>query len=76
MARSDAPDAPDGEAAELRIPALNTSLLWIRGGRGVLEVLDTQLSELRIGQVYSAEDLAGILRPIAQARLGNPQGEG
>jgi hypothetical protein len=50
--------------------------MWIRGGRGVLEVLDTQLSELRIGQVYSAEDLAGILRPIAQARLGNPQGEG
>jgi len=69
-------DAPDGEAAELRIPALHTSLLWIRGRRPTLEVLDTQLAELRVGRRYSAEELAAILQPIAQQRLRDPEGEG
>ncbi len=68
-------DEPDVEAAELRIQALHTSLLWIRGG-GVLEVLDTQLPGLRIGRRYSAEELVRILQPIATERLRNPEGEG
>lgn len=76
MAQNEGADAPDGEAAELRIPALHTSLLWIKGGREAFEVLDSALSELTEGQRYTAAELLKILRPAAEARLRAPEGEG
>ncbi|HYR09291.1 MAG TPA: hypothetical protein VEQ60_16015 [Longimicrobium sp.] len=76
LAQSTGGDALDGEAAELRIPALHTSMLWIRGPRETFEVLDSALPELPEGHRYSAAELTKILRPIAEARLRNPEAEG
>lgn len=59
----------DGEAVQLRIPALHTSLLWIKGRREVYEVLDTAVAGLETGRRYSAADLLKILKPEADARL-------
>jgi hypothetical protein len=76
MVQNESADAPDGEAAELRIPALHTSLLWIKGRREAFEVLDSALAELTDGQRYSAAELVKILRPVAEARLREPEAEG
>lgn len=59
----------DGEAVQLRIPALHTSLLWIKGRGEVYEVLDTAVAGLEPGRRYSAADLLKILKPEADARL-------
>lgn len=59
----------DGEAVQLRIPALHTSLLWIKGKREVFEVLDSGIAGLEIGRRYSAAELQKILKPEAEASL-------
>lgn len=66
---ADGSDA-DGEAVQLRIPALHTSLLWVKGRREIYEVLDTSVAGLEIGKRYSAAELLGILKPAAAAALG------
>lgn len=76
LRQSGARDAPDGEAAELRIPALHTSLLWVRGARETFEVIESALPELSEEHLYTAAELTGILRPIAAARLREPEAEG
>lgn len=66
----------DGEAVQLRIPALNTSLLWIKGRREVYEVLDSAVAGLEAGRRYTAAELQEILRPEAEARLRNADLDG
>ena len=66
----------DGEAVQLRIPALHTSLLWIKGGREVYEVLDTCIAGLDVGRRYTAAELLKIFKPEAEARLRNPELDG
>ena len=75
MSRGEGAASLDGEAAELRIPALNTSLLWVKGARETFEVLDSALPELPEGDRFSAADLTRILRPIAEARLREPNSD-
>jgi hypothetical protein len=76
LAQSDGADGPDGEASELRIPALHTSLLWVKGRRETFEVLDSSLAELPEGRRFSGAELSKILKPIAAARLRSPEAEG
>lgn len=66
----------DGEAVQLRIPALHTSLLWIKGRREVYEVLDTSIAGLEVGRRYSAADLQKILKPEVDSRLRNANLDG
>ncbi|WP_372016600.1 hypothetical protein [Pseudoxanthomonas sp. 10H] len=66
----------DGEAVQLRIPALHTSLLWIKGKREVYEVLDTSVAGLDVGRRYTGAELRKILKPEAEARLRNPELDG
>ncbi|GAB3510058.1 hypothetical protein [Pseudoxanthomonas daejeonensis] len=61
----------DGEAVQLRIPALHTSLLWIKGRREVYEVLDTSVAGLQTGRRYTAAELLKVLKPEAESRLRN-----
>jgi hypothetical protein len=73
-----APPADDGEVAELRIPALHISALWLKGGRGGdrFEVLDSPPGVLPVGRSYSAADLAAALKPHASSRLANRNADG
>ena len=66
----------DGEAVQLRIPALHTSLLWIKGSRELYEVLDTSVAGLEVGRRYTAAELKRILKPEAQSRLRNADLDG
>lgn len=66
----------DGEAVQLRIPALHTSLLWIKGKREVYEVLDTTVAGLVVGRRYTAAELQKILKPEAESRLRTPNLDG
>ena len=70
------PGDADGEAVQLRIPALHTSLLWVKGRREVYEVLDTLVPGLEVGRRYSAAELVRILKPEAEAVLRNPDLDG
>lgn len=62
-------DEADGEAVQLRIPALHTSLLWVKGKQELYEVLDSGVAGLETGRRYTADELKRILRPEAEARL-------
>jgi hypothetical protein len=66
----------DGEAVQLRIPALHTSLLWIKGKREVYEVLDSPVAGLETGRRYTAAELQKILKPEAESQLRNPDLDG
>lgn len=59
----------DGEAVQLRIPALHTSLLWVKGKRELYEVLDSGVAGLEAGRRYTAAELLKILKPEAKSRL-------
>jgi hypothetical protein len=59
----------DGEAVQLRIPALHTSLLWVKGTRELYEVLDSGVADLEVGRRYTAAELQKILKPEAESRL-------
>jgi hypothetical protein len=76
MAKASSADAADGEAAQLRIPALHTSLLWIRGKGETFEVLESSVAGLAVGQHFTAAALLRILKPAAEAALRNPEAEG
>lgn len=76
FAQNESADAPDGEAAELRVPALHLSLLWIRGENGTFEVLDFQGPELPIGRRFGVDELEGVLRTLAEAYPREAEGEG
>ncbi|WP_426120749.1 hypothetical protein [Kocuria sp. LHG3120] len=76
LAQDESADAPNGEAAELRVPALHLSLLWIRGESGTFEVLDFQGPELPIGRRFGADELEGVLRTLAEAYPREAEGEG
>lgn len=70
------PDDADGEAVQLRIPALHTSLLWVKGRREVYEVLDSGVPGLEVGRRYPASELLKILRPAAEAARAAPDLDG
>jgi hypothetical protein len=70
------PDDADGEAVQLRIPALHTSLLWVKGRRELFEVLDTAVPGLEIGRRYTAQELLAVLKPQAEAALRTPDLDG
>ena len=61
-------DEADGQAVQLRIPALHTSLLWVKGKREIYEVLDSPVAGLEVGRRYTAAELRKILKPEADSR--------
>jgi hypothetical protein len=73
-----APPADDGEVAQLRIPALHITCLWLKGGSSGdrYEVVDAPPGVLPIGKIYSAAELAAALQPHAASRLANPDADG
>jgi|GEM_PF-1298289 hypothetical protein len=73
-----APPADDGEVAQLRIPALEITLLWLKGGRSGdrFEVVDAPPGVLTNGQSFSAAELAAALKPHAASRLANRNADG
>jgi hypothetical protein len=73
-----APPADDGEVAQLRIPALQITCLWLKGGRNAdrFEVVDAPPGLLPIGQIYSAAELAAALKAHAASRLANATADG
>jgi hypothetical protein len=73
-----APPADDGEVAQLRIPALHITLLWLKGGRSGdrYEVVDAPPGVLTNGQKFSAAELAAALKPHATSRLANRNADG
>jgi hypothetical protein len=73
-----APPADDGEVAQLRIPALQITCLWLKGGKAGdrFEVVDAPPGVLPIGQTYSAAELAAALKTHAVSRLANAQADG
>ena len=71
-----APPAGDGEVAQLRIPALHVTLLWLKGGNDRYEVVDAPPGVLPIGKIFSAVELAAALQPHAASRLANPDADG
>lgn len=66
----------DGEAVQLRIPALHTTLLWVKGRRELFEVLDSSVAGLEIGRRYTQAELVKILKPEADAQLRGGDVEG
>lgn len=68
----------NGEVAQLRIPALHTTLLWLKGSRrnDSFEPVETSLSSLKVGQRYTAAELANALKPFAAQRRANPDADG
>lgn len=75
-AADDDADEPDGEAAELRIPALHFSFLWFRGGRGSFEVLDSTDPQLPVGRRIGAAALQTLLQARAAERLAAEDADG
>ena len=73
-----APPADDGEVAQLRIPALQVTLLWLKGGKGGerFEVIEAPPGVLANGQILSAAELAAALKPHATSRLANRDADG
>lgn len=72
-----APPADDGEVAQLRIPALHITLLWLKGGKSErFEVIDAPPGVLTNGQILSAAELAAALKPHAASRLANRNADG
>uniref|UniRef100_UPI0018CC2374 hypothetical protein n=1 Tax=Sandarakinorhabdus oryzae TaxID=2675220 RepID=UPI0018CC2374 len=73
-----APPADDGEVAQLRIPALHISCLWLKGGRGGdrFEVIEAPPGVLTVGQTLSAAQLAAALKTHAVSRLANRDADG
>ncbi|WP_310474046.1 hypothetical protein [Sandarakinorhabdus sp.] len=73
-----APPADDGEVAQLRIPALHITCLWLKGGKAGdrFEVVDAPAGVLPIGQIYSAAELAAALKTHAASRMANREADG
>lgn len=73
-----APPAGDAEVAQLRVPALHLTLLWLKGKGGVdsYEVVDAPPGGLGVGQKLTAAELAKALKPLAAARMADPDLDG
>jgi hypothetical protein len=73
-----APPTGDAEVAQLRVPALHLTLLWLKGKGGIdsYEVVDAPPGVLSVGQKLSAAELAKALKPLAAARMANPNLDG
>ncbi|WP_426163906.1 hypothetical protein [Sandarakinorhabdus sp. DWP1-3-1] len=66
----------DGEVAQLRIPALQLTLLWLRkAGADSFEPLEVSSPALEVGRHYSEKELVAALHDEAQARAAG-QGDG
>ncbi len=72
-------DEKDGDfqVAQLRIPALHLSLLWLKsaGGHDVFEPTEATGDAVKVGQRYTEAELAAALRAEAAAR-GTGSGDG
>ncbi len=75
MATEETPSG-DGEVAQLRIPALQLTLLWLRKpGADQFEPVEVGSPSLKVGQHYTEKQLADALHAEAVARAAG-QGDG
>lgn len=67
----------DFQVAQLRVPALHLSLLWLKSadGHDVFEPTEVTGGAVKVGQRYTEAELAAALRGAAQAR-GSGEGDG
>lgn len=67
----------DFQVAQLRIPALHMTFLWLKsaGGHDRFEPVEVTGDAVRVGQSYSEAELATALRSAAQARVAG-EGDG
>jgi hypothetical protein len=73
MASTDEDGDDDHQVAQLRIPALHVTLLWLKSeqGRDVFEPVEVTGTVLRVGQRYSEAELAAALRGAAAGRAAD-----
>ena len=77
MAADDDDKGGDFQVAQLRIPALHLSFLWLKsaGGQDVFEPTEVTGDAVVVGRRYSEQELAAALRGPATAR-GTGDGDG
>lgn len=77
MATSDEGRQGEYQVAQLRVPALHLTLLWLKStdGKDLFEPVEATGNDVQIGQHYTQEQLVAALRAPAAARAANG-GEG
>jgi hypothetical protein len=67
----------DGEIAQLRVPALHMTFLWLKAKKGddLFEPVETSMAAVKVGQRYTEKQLVEALRGPAQVAASN-QGDG